>query len=205
MVKNHNIDRREAVKRMSVAAAMPVAASLGSAARALGLRHPLVPSTGQEPWQPLVFDAHQNETVIALAELIIPQTDTPGASTALVHQYIDFVLSEGPAEERDAFLRGLAWLDRTSRERHGSDFVALESGRQHELLSSLADPDSTEDEIGRRFFETMKRQTVTGYYTSRVGMEIELGFRGNTFLQRFEGCTHPEHLRWEPGRGSDLR
>ena len=33
-------------------------------------------------WRPSVFDDHQNETVIALTELIIPATD-PGTEMAL--------------------------------------------------------------------------------------------------------------------------
>ena len=35
--------------------------------------------TTQLDWQPVFFDAHQNETMIALAEQIVPKFD-PGAS-----------------------------------------------------------------------------------------------------------------------------
>ena len=36
----------------------------------------------------------QNELVITLTELIIPQTDTPGAKAAKVNEYIDMVLAD---------------------------------------------------------------------------------------------------------------
>ena len=50
-------------------------------------------------WKPKVFDPHQNDTVVTLSELIIPQTETPGARAARVNELIDLVLSD--AEERD--------------------------------------------------------------------------------------------------------
>src|SRR5579863_4327755 len=48
-------------------------------------------------WKPVFFDEHQNETVIALTELIIPQTDTPGAKAALVNRFIDLMLNDEDA------------------------------------------------------------------------------------------------------------
>jgi hypothetical protein len=33
-------------------------------------------------WKPGLFDDHENETVIALIDLIIPATDTPGPKAA---------------------------------------------------------------------------------------------------------------------------
>ena len=40
----------------------------------------------------------QNELVITLTELIIPQTDTPGAKAAKVNEYIDTVLADATPE-----------------------------------------------------------------------------------------------------------
>jgi len=52
---------------------------------------------------------------------------------------------------------------------------------------------SLEDEIGRDFFRAIKSMTITGYYTSEVGMKQELGDDGQVFFLEFKGCTHPEH------------
>jgi hypothetical protein len=49
-------------------------------------------------WKPLFLDQHQNDTVIALTEAIIPATDTPGAKAALVNRYIDLFRPRDPAE-----------------------------------------------------------------------------------------------------------
>ena len=51
-------------------------------------------------WRPSVFDAHQNETVIVLTELIMPETDTPGAKAARVNRYIDLMLRDGDERAR---------------------------------------------------------------------------------------------------------
>ncbi|MBA2604267.1 MAG: hypothetical protein H0U94_11845, partial [Acidobacteria bacterium] len=40
-------------------------------------------------WTPKALTPAQNETVIVLTELIIPETDTPGARGALVNRFID--------------------------------------------------------------------------------------------------------------------
>jgi gluconate 2-dehydrogenase gamma chain len=44
-----------------------------------------------------------------------------------------------------------------------------------------------------RFFRLLKNLTADGYYTSRVGLLDELGYKGNTALPEFPRCTVPEH------------
>ncbi len=42
------------------------------------------------------------------------------------------------------------------------------------------------------FFRLIKNLTADGYYTSRVGLLDELGYKGNTALLRFPSCAVPE-------------
>ena len=71
----------------------------------------------------LLFDPHQNATVIVISELIIPQSHTPGAKAARVNEFIDVLLASRPKSEQDKFLEGLNWLDKRSQELFGHSFV----------------------------------------------------------------------------------
>ena len=52
---------------------------------------------------------------------------------------------------------------------------------------------SADDAPGVAFFHAIKSMTITGDYTSEIGLRQELGDDGRTMLGAFEGCTHPEH------------
>jgi hypothetical protein len=182
------IDRREALRALSAPAVVPL----------LSHFHPAVPQQDGD-WRPLLLGDGEVETVAQLAERIIPATDTPGARGALVHQYIDFVLSRAEPARRARFRDGLEWLDRRSRALHGSAFAALDSARQDELLARLAASPSSEDPAGTAFFAEARTLTIDGYYRSEVATTQELGFEGRTFLAEFKGCTHPEHHGWKVG------
>jgi hypothetical protein len=47
-------------------------------------------------------------------------------------------------------------------------------------------------ELGR-FFVTLKRMTVDGYYTSAVGIHQDMKYQGNEHLTSSPRCEHPEH------------
>jgi glucoside 3-dehydrogenase (cytochrome c) hitch-hiker subunit len=184
----HPIDRRQALRRLGAPAVVPLLKHL----------HPALPQE-EGPWKPRFLSATELESVASLAERIIPETETPGARSALVHQYVDFVLSEGAAADRDRFRTGLAWLDRRSGTLFGKPFAGLESGQQDELLTRLSQSPSSEEPAGVAFFGEARRLSIDGYYRSEAGMTQELGFEGRTFLAEFKGCTHPEHHAWKVG------
>jgi len=179
------MDRREAIRRLGASAVVPLLSGF----------HPSVPPQEGE-WKPRFFQDSEVETVAAVAERILPETDTPGARRARVHQYIDFVLSKGEDAGRDRFREGLLSLDRRSAALMGKPFAELEPARQDEILTGISES---------AFFQEVKRLTVDGYYRSEVGMRQELGFEGNTFLAEFEGCKHPEHHSWKVGEEPSAR
>lgn len=151
---------------------------------------PSAQAAANAAWKPLLFDEHQNQTVIALTELIIPQTDTPGAKAALVNRYIDLILNDGDSEPRVSFLEGLGWLDGYSIRKHNAPFVKLSAAQQTEILETLDGVKLPEIEPGARFFSQIKRLTVDGYYTSKIGIdELNKGGRvPSTFA-----CQHAGH------------
>lgn len=146
-------------------------------------------------WTPRVFTPHQNDTVVALTELIIPQTDTPGAKAVNVNRFIDWVLSDAPTEHRDKFMNGLAWIDEQSTSRYQKDFVSASGEQQTAVLTRLADDanHTAEDASGVAFFQLIKSMTINGYYSTQVGLQQELGDDGQLATGIFKGCDHPEH------------
>jgi hypothetical protein len=197
-----HLDRRQALKKLAAGGVGAATAPFWSQRLTeLALAHSdphartAAAATGAAPWTPKLLDAHQNDTVVAIGELIIPQTDTPGAKAAKVNEFIDLVLADaGPAERRE-FLRGLAWMDARSRELFGGDFVAVTPEQQTALLTILSSPANTSagDQLGRDFFESVKSLTITGYYTTEIGLRQELGEDGGVFFADYPGCQHPQH------------
>ena len=76
--------------------------------------------------------------VVAIAETIIPETDTPGARAAQVDQFIDTLLSDHfAAAEKERFLSGLTRLDARSRRIHQKAFAELTPAQQTEIVGEL--------------------------------------------------------------------
>ena len=140
-------------------------------------------------WTPRVFDPHQNETVVQLTELIIPTTDTPGAKAAKVNEYIDLMLADASEDHGHSFLKGLGWLDGYSIKKHQMPFVKLSEGQQVKILETLDGATDEELQPGADFFKQVKKMTVTGYYTSKIGI-AELNKEGvpSTFA-----CAQESH------------
>ena len=150
---------------------------------------PAAQAAAEAPWEPLLLDPHQNETVVVLTELIIPETDTPGAKAAKVNEYIDLMLHDVDPDKGHGFLKGLGWLDGHAIRLHGSPFVALAEKDQVAILEALDGADEPELAPGADFFARAKRLTVEGYYTSRIGI-AELNKNG---VPATFACEHDTH------------
>ncbi len=206
----HDPGRRDALKKITLGGVSAGAASaftiLGQGAVTPAMTgaahmHPAGPQSIPDPdWKPLFLDAHENETVEVLTELIIPTTQTPGAKAALVNRFIDLMLNDEDADKKKSFLKGLSWLDGRAFKLHEKPFVGLQPDQQTAILTPLANPENKdpEDQPGVRFFQEIKDITIHGYYTSKIGMEQELEYGGDDYHTEFPGaCNHPEHMNQE--------
>ncbi len=148
-------------------AAVPGAAPAGDAAAAYQLR---------------ALTPEQDRLVTAIAEHILPATDTPGARDARVNEFIDRMLADYyPAEARARFAAGLARVDVRARRRHGRPFLECTGAEQYALVDALdaqafdgapatAERAATAGAATRRNPVTQPQTDVAGHsYTSAAG------------------------------------
>jgi glucoside 3-dehydrogenase (cytochrome c) hitch-hiker subunit len=144
----------------------------------------------------------QNATVTTMIDLIIPETDTPGAKGARVNEFIDVILTEWATDsERHNFLNGLADVDKQSSELFGKNLVDATPSQQMTLLRSMDEaamirhsnrrphhgsvkPEDMDMQLVGDFWEAFKGITLHGYYTSEIGFSQELK------LQIIPGADH---------------
>ncbi|MFQ3333956.1 MAG: gluconate 2-dehydrogenase gamma chain [Woeseiaceae bacterium] len=122
-----------------------------------------------------IFTSDQRADIEALSEIILPETDTPGASEAQVLNYIESMLQEWYSlEHRKNFMNGLNYFQNQCFLLNKKPFNELKNELQLDLIVTLnTGIDKTNYNIFADFFEEMRQLTITGYYTSETGMTVE--------------------------------
>jgi hypothetical protein len=182
-------DRRQWLKTTATAlgaSILPAPAVSGQAAR--GTEKAAQPA--REGKAGTFFTPAQHALVEELSETIIPaDSHSGGAKVAKVADYIDQVLRESFDESQKALWReGLRLIDVMSQHYHGRTFVTASPEDRIALLTVLSDHSQMTDLAEVRFFNDLKRMTVKGYYTSRIGIHDELEYKGNRILKEYVGC-----------------
>jgi len=126
------------------------------------------------------LNEHELETIAVLCDIILPPSDTAGGATdAKVPAFIEFMVKDLPANQLP-MRGGLAWLENESHSRFNKSFKALTNEEQIQIVEDIAyeDKATPEMEYGVQFFNLMRNLTLTGYYTSEMGIK-DLGYQGN--------------------------
>ena len=133
--------------------------------------------------------AAQYATVDAFTEAIIPtDAHSPGAKAARVADYIDLLLSESDAAVRNTWTQGLVALDEASTAKFKAPFVKLTAPQVNELLTEISANEMQPKTPVELFFRTTKDATIRGYYTSEIGIQQDLQYKGNQYPPEFVGC-----------------
>ncbi|MBS1786645.1 MAG: gluconate 2-dehydrogenase subunit 3 family protein [Acidobacteria bacterium] len=135
------------------------------------------------------FTADELKMVDELGELIIPADDhSPGAREAKCADYIDARLAETWDEaSKQQWREGLALVNRLSTEMHGQPFLKATSDQRIALLERIAHNEANPQTPEEKFFGTLKGHIAHAYYTSKIGIQQELQYKGNTYQREFSG------------------
>ncbi len=127
------------------------------------------------------FSAGQREIITAMAEVIIPRTETPGAIDARVPAFLELMVAYWlNDEERAIFSDGLRDIETRIPAEYGKPFNQLSAQQQLQIMEALEDAasDSPWYEFGNvqreyisdaPFICQLKELTVWGFFTSEEG------------------------------------
>lgn len=188
------IDRREALRRFGAASLAGSLIALDADELLAGIiehgKHSAPVALKRSAYRFQTLDAHQRRTIVEIAEMIIPTTETPGAKDAKIDEFADIILTEWAGEqEKQQWLDGLAAIDAESQAAFGKRFIEASAAERLQLMTKW-DADLTAARNARRtwrresgtpqppdhrrlFFHTIRSFTVSGYYSSEAGYTKE--------------------------------
>jgi gluconate 2-dehydrogenase gamma chain len=154
------------------------------------------------------FSPPRREIVAAMAEVIIPRTETPGAIDARVPAFLELMAAHWfNDEERAIFDAGLLDIETRIPAEYGKPFPQLTAAEQLEVMQALEDAASDapwydfgnvqRDYISDApFICQLKELTVWGFFTSQEGGSQVL--RYDPMPMHFNGDTplSPEDSSW---------
>jgi hypothetical protein len=147
------------------------------------------------------LNPEQDAAVTCIAEILLPQTDTVGATQVGVSRFIDLLLTESMLErDRARFLEGLAAIEVRSRSLSGAPVAAARREDQESLLRSLdeqlpAHPPTRPEQAlldqqpmtAARGYELLKHLVVFAYFTSEP---VAKGLINAPIIPgRYDGCV----------------
>ena len=143
----------------------------------------------------------EDAAVSCIAEILLPQTDTVGASQVGVNRFIDLLLTESMLDrDRGRFLEGLEAIDARSRSLYGAPVAAARKEEQEALIRALDGqlparaPTRAQQAVldqqpvtAERGYELLKRLVIYAYFTSEpVAKDL---INAPVIPGRYDGCV----------------
>lgn len=134
----------------------------------------------EEDAPPVFFDNDQFALLERVVDVMIPETDTPGAHSVGVHYFLDLMLEEWASPNRQArYVQGLQSMGNRLDEIGGEDYLSASTTAQLNALSTL-DAGAFADDSGDAFFREFKKLVLFCYYSSEAGATVELQYEALT-------------------------
>lgn len=142
------------------------------------------PSKPALGWEPQVLTEDQSRTIGAIADTILPKTDSPGALDLLVDRFVDVMIQTTYKDDDKAtFISDLNAFMASCEKEYGSSYDELSADQKVEIIAELekSSDKNVEKVWGKKieadrptpFYRKLKGLVLLGYYTSEeVGKNI---------------------------------
>lgn len=102
-----------------------------------------------------------------LAEVLIPETDSPGARTVNAHHFALVMVDDcQPDSVKSKFVSGLRAFEEVTRNTDGKTFLNVDPPQRLEMLKRLERTLEEQPENVRTFYRLAKRYIIQGYTAS---------------------------------------
>lgn len=150
-------------------------------------------------WQPKFFQGDEARVVTAVADIIIPHTDTSGALDANVPAFIDTVMAAVHTPEQQRHFRGGCAEFAARKDDRGKPFLDQERGAQTSAVKQALEAALAADAQPRPFILTARELTLLGFYTSQPGITENMEYQA--VPTAFHGCVPVSQMKkpvyWE--------
>lgn len=154
------------------------------------------------------LDEEQRRVLAAMTEVIIPRTDTPGATDAGVSRFIELMAADWfNDEERAIFDAGMADMQSRIPADYGKPFDQLDAAQQLKIMEALESDasDSAWYDFGNvqrtfisdaPFICQVKELTVWGFFTSKIGATQVLRYKAMPMYFDGDVPLGPDDSTW---------
>ena len=153
---------------------------------------------GKTAW--VLLSAHEGEVVTAIADIIIPKTNTSGALDAGVPAFIDAALAAvyTPSDQK-RFKDGCAAFDAAAKAAGGKDFLGQEPAARTAFLQQQLTAALEADADQKPFVLMARELTLLGFFSSQVGITENMEYV--PVPTAYHGCVPlsemKKHVYWE--------
>lgn len=136
-------------------------------------------------FKPSFFNEAEFDMITTLVDVILPETDSPSASSVGVDQMIDHMvgkvfIKEDQSAYKSKFDKLFAYVDQKT------ELKGISSSSEEDQIKLVGDLQSSEDEDVNSAFKAIKQQSIAYYLTSE-----EIGTKFLNYLPlpgEYEGC-----------------
>ena len=151
-------------------------------------------------WTPRFFKGDQAKLMTAIADVIIPKTDTSGALDAGVPAFVDLLMADVyPRDDQERFSAGFAEFEAAAKAGDGKAFLEQDAMQRKVSVQRAIDAALGTEHEDKPFILVARELTLLGFFTSRVGITENMEYV--PVPTAYHGCVPltqmKKHVYWE--------